>query len=105
MVSNIQIKISLSVDQVCILIKILVESHMAFNWEIKSTFDSTRTDRPVVKVKVALPLFRATLTFTTGLSVRVLSNVDFISQFFKGQYGISNKMKKQGCPMRTKYLR
>ncbi len=42
-----------------ILIKILVESHMAFNWEIKSTLDSTRRDRPAVKVKVALPLFKA----------------------------------------------
>ncbi len=42
-----------------ILIKVLVESHMAFNWEIKSTFDSTLTDRSAVKVKVALPLFKA----------------------------------------------
>ncbi len=50
---NIQIKIA--VDLVHILIKILVESHMAFNWEIKSTFDSTHTDRPALKVKVALP--------------------------------------------------
>ncbi len=32
---------------------------MAFNWEIKSTFDSTPRDRPAVKVKVALPLFKA----------------------------------------------
>ena len=79
---------------------------MAFNWEIKSTFDSTLTDRPAVKVKVALPHFkalhgnasktpghylpsglfcsctrrgsRATLTFTAGLSVSVLLNVDVI---------------------------
>ncbi len=54
----IQIKIELSVDLVRILIKILVESHMAFNWEIKSTFDSTLTDRPALKLKVALPLFK-----------------------------------------------
>ncbi len=58
-----------------ILMKILVESHMAFNWEIKSTFDSTLTDRPAVKVKVARPLSKA---FTAGLSVSVLSNVDVI---------------------------
>ncbi len=32
---------------------------MAFNWEIKSTFDSTLTDRPAVKVKVVLPLLKA----------------------------------------------
>ncbi len=32
-------------DLVHILINILVESHMTFNWEIKSTFDSTY-DRP-----------------------------------------------------------
>ena len=43
---NIQIKIALSVDKVRVLIKILAESHMAFNWEIKLTFDSTQTDRP-----------------------------------------------------------
>ncbi len=72
---------------------------MAFNWEVKSTFDSTLTDRPAIKVKVALPFFKAlhgntnlpsglfcsctrrgsaTLTFTAGLSVSVLSNVDVI---------------------------
>ena len=75
---------------------------MAFNWELKSTFDSTRTDRPALKVKVALPHFkalhgnaskyylpsglsahahgrgRATLTFRAGTSVGVLSNVDVI---------------------------
>ncbi len=43
---NIQIKIALSVDKVRVLIKILAESHMAFNWEIKLTFDSTQTERP-----------------------------------------------------------
>ncbi len=31
-----------------ILIKILAESHMALNWEIKLTFDSTKTDRPAL---------------------------------------------------------
>ncbi len=33
---NIQIKIALSVDKVHILIKILAESHIAFDLEIKS---------------------------------------------------------------------
>ncbi len=34
-VLNIQIKIAMSKDKLRILIKILVESHMAFDWEIK----------------------------------------------------------------------
>ena len=33
---NIQIKIAMSKDKLRILIKILAESHMAFDWEIKS---------------------------------------------------------------------
>ncbi len=33
---NIQIKIAISKDKLRILIKILAESHMAFDWEIKS---------------------------------------------------------------------
>ena len=50
---------------------------MAFNWEIKSTFDSTPTDRPAVKVKVALPLFKA-LHGKAGLLMRTKrhSNLD-----------------------------
>ncbi len=35
-------------DKLRILIKILAESHMAFDWEIKLTFDSTQTDRPAL---------------------------------------------------------
>ncbi len=31
---------------------------LAFNYSITSTFDSTSTDRPALKVKVALPLFK-----------------------------------------------
>ena len=38
----------MSKDKVRILINILAESHMAFDWEIKSTFDSTQTDRPAL---------------------------------------------------------
>ncbi len=53
---NIQIKIAMSRDKLRILIKILVESHMAFDWEIKSTL--------ITSVRV-------------GLSVSVCSNVDF----------------------------
>ncbi len=44
MLKNIQIKIAMSKDKLRILIKILVESHTAFDWEIKSTF-GTHTDR------------------------------------------------------------
>ena len=42
----IQIKIAMSKDKLRILIKILAESHMAFDWEIKSTFGYTPTDQP-----------------------------------------------------------
>ena len=35
----------MSVDKVRILIKVLEESHLTFSWEMKSTFDSTQTDR------------------------------------------------------------
>ena len=35
---KIQIKIAMSKDKLRILIKILAESDMAFDWEIKSTF-------------------------------------------------------------------
>ncbi len=48
-VVNIQITIALSVDKVCILIKILAESHMAFDLG-----DRTQTDQPYF-----LPLFNA----------------------------------------------
>ena len=47
----------MSKDKLLILIKILAESHnfMAFDWEIKSTFDSTHSiDQPYF-----LPLFKA----------------------------------------------
>ena len=47
---------------------------LAFNYSITSTFASTQTDRPALKVKII------TLTFRSGLSVCVLANVDFISQ-------------------------
>ncbi len=44
---NIQIKIAMSKDKLRILFKILAESHMAFDWEIKSTFDAHgQTDQP-----------------------------------------------------------
>ncbi len=48
MVHNIQIKIAMSncKDKLHILIKILAGSHMAFDWEIKSTFEYTPTDQP-----------------------------------------------------------
>ncbi len=42
----------MSVDKVCILI--LAESHMAFNWEIKWTFDSTQTDQPDLTLNLLL---------------------------------------------------
>ncbi len=45
--SNIQIKIAMSKDKLRILIKILADSHMAFDWEIKSTFGAHgQTDQP-----------------------------------------------------------
>ncbi len=44
--TNIQIKIAMSKDKLRILIKILAESHMAFDWEIKSTFKYTPIDQP-----------------------------------------------------------
>ncbi len=44
----IQIKIAMSKDKLRILIKILAESHMAFDWEIRSTFRYTPTDRPAL---------------------------------------------------------
>ncbi len=36
----------MSKDKLRIFIKILAESHMAFDWEIKSTFEYTPTDQP-----------------------------------------------------------
>ncbi len=38
----IQIKIAMSKDKLCILINILAETHMAFDWQIKSTFGAHR---------------------------------------------------------------
>ncbi len=44
---DIQIKIAMSRDKLRILIKILAESHMAFDWQIKSTFGAHgQTDHP-----------------------------------------------------------
>ncbi len=51
---KIQIKIALSVDKKRNLIKILAEGHMAFDWEIKSTFDSTQTDRRALALTLIL---------------------------------------------------
>ncbi len=53
---NIQIKIAMSKDKLRILIKILAESHMAFDWEIKLTFDCT--DRQTSPIQFP-PLFKA----------------------------------------------
>ena len=53
---KIKIKIALSVDKKRNLIKILAESHMAFDWEIKSTFDRTQTDRLALALTLILSL-------------------------------------------------
>ncbi len=63
---NIQIKTALSVDKVRILIKSLTESNMAFNWEIKLTFDSTQTDRPVLALTFCLSVCYRMLTLSNN---------------------------------------
>ncbi len=40
----------------CSLVNFVRKAILAFNYSITSTFNSTLTDRPAVKVKVALPL-------------------------------------------------
>ncbi len=69
----------MSKDKLRILIKILAESHMASYWEIKSTFDSTQTDRPALISTCLAGLTHAheEVEIRAGLSVCVLSNVDF----------------------------
>ena len=77
LVASIQIKITMSKDILRILVKILAESYTAFDSEIQSTFDSTQTDRPALFSTFFKACCMRMLANRAGLSVCVLSNVDF----------------------------